>query len=67
MNHVFLTASTVGDVSDILTQIGDVVSEAISWCGSFVTKITSEPLLLLCTIMSMSLFGIHILKSLMGR
>lgn len=67
MNPVFLSASTVGNVSDILTQVTSVVTQAISWCTSFVTEITTQPLLLLCVIMSMSLFGIHILKSLMGR
>lgn len=61
----FLTSST--GLSDLLTDIGTIVTQAISWCTSFITEITSQPLLLLVTLMSLSLFGIHILKSLMGR
>lgn len=62
-----ITVLEAATLSSILTDIGSVVTQAITWCSSFVTEITSQPLLLLCVIMSMSLFGIHILKSLMGR
>lgn len=62
-----ITVLEAATLSSILTDIGSVVNQAITWCTSFVTEITSQPLLLLCAIMSMSLFGIHILKSLMGR
>lgn len=62
-----ITVLEAATMSSILTDIGTVVTQAITWCTSFVTEITSQPLLLLCVIMSMSLFGIHILKSLMGR
>ena len=60
----FLEAATM---SSILTDIGTIVTQAITWCSSFIGEITSQPLLLLFTLLSCSLFGIHILKSLMGR
>lgn len=60
----FLEAVTM---SSILTDIGSIVTSAITWCTSFVGEITSQPLLLFFTLLSCSLFGIHILKSLMGR
>lgn len=61
---VFLEAATL---SSILTDIGSIVTAAITWCGQFITEITGQPLLLLFVLMSSALFGIHIMKSLMGR
>lgn len=61
----FLSATP--DLSSLLSDVSSIVTSAISWCTSFIGEITSQPLLLLVTLMSLSLFGIHILKSLMGR
>lgn len=54
-------------MSDVITAIGSIVTGAVSWCTSFIGEITSQPLLLFFCLLSCSLFGIHILKSLMGR
>lgn len=66
MPLAFLESATV-DMSTITGGITSIVTAAISWCTSFVTEIMGQPLLLFFTLLSASLFGIHILKSLMGR
>lgn len=62
----FLSVTPV-PMSDILDDVTDVVTKSTSWVSSFVNTITSNPLILLVVIMSLALFGIHIMKSLMSR
>lgn len=61
----FLTST--GTFTNIISGVSEIVSGAIDWMGSFVTAITNNPLILFFVLMSCSLFGIHILKSLMNR
>lgn len=61
----FLTST--GTFTNIISGITEIVTGAISWMSSFVTAITDNPLILFFVLMSCSLFGIHILKSLMNR
>lgn len=65
----FLSASpTPMALSDILTQVGSAITSVISWMGSFLSAITTtNGLLLISFILSFTLFGIHVMKSLMGR
>lgn len=54
-------------MATILTTIGTVVTSVIDWAGEFVTEIAAQPLYLLPLCLGFTLFGVHILKSLMGR
>lgn len=68
-------------LSDILTAIGEIIKHLVgggtgegaitfanSWVGSFLaTLTTSNGLLLISFILSICLFGLHVLKSLMNR
>ena len=65
----FLSATpTPLSLSDVLDAIGTVITSVVSWMTSFLSVFTTgNGLLLLAMILSFTLFGIHVLKSLMGR
>ena len=63
-----LTASGPLNLADLLTAIGSVVTSSVGWISSFLGEITTtNGLLILPFALGFSLFGIHIMKSLMGR
>lgn len=49
-------------MSTIITNIGSLVTGAVSWVGSFVTAITSNDLLLLFVICSFVGLGVGLIK-----
>lgn len=60
---VHLIGGTAGSGSDVVT-----ITFANSWVGSFLGTITTEHgLFLIGAILSFTLFGIHVLRSLMNR
>lgn len=56
-------------MSTVLTAVGTVITSAVGWVGSYATAISSDTtgILIIPFVMGLSLFGIHIMKSLMGR
>lgn len=58
---IFQTAITI---SSILGNVTDFVTAAIGWVGSFVTAITSNPLLLVFVIVSFVGLGVGLLRRL---
>lgn len=52
----------VSVMSTIITNIGSLVTGAVSWVGSFVTAITSNDLLLLFVIISFVGLGVGLIK-----
>lgn len=65
----FLTTTTGAlSLGDLMTAIGTVVTGAVGWVGDFLAEInTTNGLLILPFALGFSLFGLHIMKSLMGR
>lgn len=64
----FLEAAAPMSLQEVVTAVGTVITSVVSWMGSFLSAITTtNGLLLISFILSFSLFGIHIMKSLMGR
>lgn len=63
MNLAILEAVTL---SSLLTDVGSIVTSAISWVSSLIGEITSEPLLLFACILPFVGFGVHMLKMLLG-
>lgn len=51
-------------MADILSNVTLFVTEAISWISSFVTTITSQPLLLMFVIVSFVGLGVGLIKRL---
>ena len=49
-------------LSTFLSNIGTILSSCIDWVGSCGEMITSTPLLLVPTVMSIGLIGISIIK-----
>lgn len=55
-------------LTEVVEAVGSVVTSVVSWMGSFLAQITTtNGLLLISFVLSFTLFGIHIMKSLMGR
>lgn len=55
-----------GAMSTILTDIGSVVTAAITWMGSFVTFITSNPLILLFVVVAFVGLAIGLIRRLIA-
>lgn len=53
----------------LLSNVGTVITSVVGWAGDFATAITGDTtgLLIVPVCLGLSLFGIHILRSLMGR
>lgn len=58
----YVIGGTVGSGSSAVT-----ITLGNSWVGQFASTIVSSPVLLISFVMGLSLFGIHVMKSLMGR
>lgn len=56
--------STAMTMSELMTAIGTIVTNAITWMGNFVTFITSNPLVLAFVIVSFVGLGIGLLMRL---
>jgi len=55
-----------GTMASILTDIGSIVTAAVSWMGSIVTFITANPLVELCVIVSFVGLCVGLLRRVMG-
>lgn len=56
---------TANPMADILSAIGSIVTAAIGWVGSFVTVVTSNPLILIFVIVAFVGLGVGLLSRLM--
>ena len=51
-------------MSDLLSQITTILNSVISWTGSVITMITSQPLLLLFVVLPVGLIAIGVVRRL---
>lgn len=51
-------------LASIISDVGSLVTGAVSWVGSFIGVITSNPLLLIFAILSLVGLGVGILRRL---
>lgn len=58
----YLVGGTIGSGSEITT-----ITFANSWCGQFLDAVSDNALFFIPVILGFTLFGIHVLKSLMNR
>ena len=66
MKEGFLTPTpTAGSIASIVGDIGSIVTGAVSWVGSFVGAITSNPLILMFVIIGFVGLGVGLVKRLM--
>lgn len=64
----FLSAAAPMTLSEVVEAVTSVISSVVGWMTSFLTQITTaNGLLLISFVLSFVLFGIHVMKSLMGR
>jgi len=59
-----LTASTAGTLAAILADAGSMVTSSVSWIGSFVGAITSNPLIEAFVIVSFVGLGVGLIQRL---
>lgn len=66
MKEGFLTSPTpaAGTLAAIINDIGSLVTGSVSWIGSFVGAITSNPLILMFVIMGFVGLGVGLIKRL---
>lgn len=66
MKEGILTSLTpdVGSLSAIINDIGSLVTGSVSWIGSFVGAITSNPLILMFVIVGFVGLGVGLIKRL---
>lgn len=50
----------------ILSNVGDIFAEAISWVGTVASTITGQPILLIFTILPLVGLGVGLFKRLIG-
>lgn len=67
--NAFLSATpTPMALSDVVSEVGSIINGVISWMTSFLSAITTtNGIIFLTFALSFCLFGIHVMKSLMGR
>ena len=65
MSVAFAEDGTSTSLSGVLGDITSIVSSAAGWVGSFVTVITSHPLLLVGVVIPFVGFGVGLLKRLL--
>lgn len=53
-------------MSAILSDVGSIVTSSVSWMGSIVTFITSNPLVLMFVLLSVVGLGIGLLRRVLG-
>ena len=58
--------ATTITLSSILTDVGSIVTNAISWLGDFATFIVGSPLLMLFCLVPLVGLGIGLLKRMMS-
>lgn len=64
----FLSAAAPMTLTEVVEAVTSVISSVVGWMTSFLTQITTaNGLLLISFVLSFVLFGIHVMKSLMGR
>jgi len=59
-----MNGSGSGDITAIMSSAGEVVSGAFSWIGDAVSAITSNPLILMCTLLPFVGLGITLVRKL---
>ena len=66
MKEGILTSPTpaVGSLAAIISDIGSIVTGAVSWVGSFVGAITDNPLILMFVIVGFVGLGVGLIKRL---
>ena len=66
MKEGILTPSTpaVGSLAAIISDIGSLVTGSVTWIGSFVGAITSNPLILMFVIVGFVGLGVGLIKRL---
>ena len=64
MKEGFLTTPTAGTLAAIISDIGSLVTGSVSWIGSFVGAITSNPLILMFVIIGFVGLGVGLIKRL---
>lgn len=57
--------ATATTMADILSAITTILTSVISWVGSIVTVITSNPLILLFVVIGVGLIAIGVVKRLL--
>lgn len=53
-------------LAEILTSVGDIFTEAISWVGEVATTITSQPILLLFCVLPLVGLGVGLFRRLIN-
>lgn len=53
-------------VASLMTNVGSIFTEAISWVGDVATTITGQPILLIFTILPLIGLGVGLFKRLIG-
>lgn len=51
-------------LASILSNVGTILSSAVSWVGTVITTITGSPLLMLAALIPLVGYGVHMLKML---
>lgn len=64
MKEGILTTPTAGTLAAIISDIGSLVTGSVSWIGSFVGAITSNPLILMFVIVGFVGLGVGLIKRL---
>lgn len=59
-----MTTSSTATVATILTNVTAVVTESVSWIGSYVGAVTSNPLILTFVILSIAGMGVGLIRRL---
>lgn len=57
-------ASTAASLSTILSDVGSIVTQAVTWIGQYSTVITSNPLIEMFVIVSFVGLGVGLIKRL---
>ena len=64
MKEGILTTPTAGTLAAIISDIGSLVTSSVTWIGSFVGAITSNPLILMFVIVGFVGLGVGLIKRL---
>lgn len=57
-------ATTAATLSTILTDVGSIVTQAVTWIGQYATVITSNPLIEMFVVVSFVGLGVGLIKRL---
>lgn len=53
-------------LASILSDVGTILTSAVSWAGTAITTIVGSPLLLCATLLPLVGYGVHMLKMLLS-